>query len=161
MGTLSQQIQPITSDPFSVGGRQFSVRFTQLATLNAMEQPFTAEVTVWDDALDLPAEADVVPSGVSCTVTLMAVTGATLNGTLEVPLVSNPAVDTTVTGAMLGVDCVNDGQYFQETGFSDYFNVHPYPKIGEVKTRDADLGYSGDKEHVEGVITALIGIMKN
>ena len=114
-----------------------------------------------------PAASDVVPSGVSCTVTLMGVTGATLNGTLEVALMSNVAqwsdlvVDTTVTGAMLGVDCVNDGQYFQETGFSQYFNVHPYPKTGEVKTRDADLGYSGDKEHVEGVITALIGIMKN
>ena len=165
--SLSQEMTAITSDPFSVGGRQFSVRFTQLATLNAMEQPFSAEVTVWDDALDMPAAADVLPSGVSCTVTLMGVTGASLNGTLEVPLMSNLAqwsdlvVDTSVTGAMLGVDCVNDGQYFQETGFSDYFNVHPYPKIGEVKTRDAELGYSGDKEHVEGVITALIGIMTN
>ena len=165
--SLAQEIQPITSDPFSAGGRQFSVRFTQLNTLNAVEQPFTAEVTVWDDALDLPAAGDVVPSGVSCTVSLMAVTGAQLNGTLEVPLMSNLAqwsdlvVDTTVTGAMLGVDCVNDGQYFQETGFSEVFNVHPYPKTGEAMTRGADLGYSGDKEHVEGVISALIGIMKN
>merc|ERR1719411_351989 len=134
--TLTQEIQPITSDPFSVGGRQFSVRFTQLATLNAMEQPFSAEVTVWDDALDSPLMSNVAQW-------------------------SDLVVDTSVTGAMLGVDCVNDGQYFQETAFSEYFNVHPYPKIGEVKTRDADLGYSGDKEHVEGVITALIVIMKN
>ena len=56
-------IPPVVSDPFDVEGRVLSTKFTQLDTLSPVNQTFTATVSVWDDALDMEAEASGVPTG--------------------------------------------------------------------------------------------------
>ena len=78
------QIVGVTSQPFNVGGRPLSVKFTGLNTLNPEHQPFTAVVSIWDDALDEPAGGAVAPPAVSCSVTLVGASGVTLAGTTEV-----------------------------------------------------------------------------
>ena len=77
----------VASQMFDVGGRPLSVKFTGLNTLNAEYQPFTAVVSIWDDALDSPAEGAVAPPAVSCSVTLVGASGVALEGTTEVAVV--------------------------------------------------------------------------
>ena len=82
-------IPPVVSDPFDVEGRVLSTKFTQLDTLSPVNQTFTATVSVWDDALDMEAEASGVPAGITCTLSLMGVDGVDLLGTLEVAVTGN------------------------------------------------------------------------
>ena len=79
-------IESVTSDLFNVEGRSLSARFTMLNTLNPVNTSFTVVVSVWDDALDMPADASVVPTDITCTISVMGVAGVELGGTLEVPV---------------------------------------------------------------------------
>jgi len=107
----------IETQPFNVGGRPLSVKFTGLNTLNAEYQPFTAVVNIWDDALDEPAGGAVAPPAVSCSVTLVGATGVQLEGTTEVPVVDGVAsfddlqVTGMTTGAQLIVSCKDDKDF--------------------------------------------------
>merc|ERR1712227_10887 len=106
-------IESVTSDLFNVEGRSLSARFTMLNTLNPVNTSFTVVVSVWDDALDMPADASVVPTDITCTISVMGVAGVELGGTLEVPVTGGNAtfsdleVAETVSNAMMAVDCSN------------------------------------------------------
>jgi len=165
--TLTQEISPITSDPFDAGARQLSLKFVSLNTLNALGQPFSAEVNIWDVALDMPAAEDTVPTGMTCTLSLMGVSGVSLNGSLEVmpwyniAVWSDLVIDEILTKGQLAAECYDEGQFYLLTAFSDYFNVHPYPQTGIAKTRDAGLGYEGPKETVDKVVEEFAALMQS
>ena len=94
-GSAPQSVTPAVSQLFSVGGRPLSVKFTGLNTLNPASQPFTAEVSVWDEALDTAAASGVAPTAVTCTVALVGGDGAQLEGTTEVTTASKFRVNAT------------------------------------------------------------------
>ena len=86
----SDSVADVESTPFHVGGRPLSVKFTGLNTLNPAGTPFSAVVSIWDEALDEEAASSVAPLAASCTVSLSAAaaaSGATLSGTTQVSVV--------------------------------------------------------------------------
>lgn len=146
---------------FDVSGRSLSVRFTGLNVLNAENTPFTAEVSVWDNAMDEEAGTDVAPAAATCTIALAPnVTGATLEGTTEVPIVDGKAsfpdleVKGTVVGGALMVTCTNSDD-FNTAGTSDDFNVHSYPETGNMKTEDSTFTFTGHIQDVQAVMDAF------
>jgi len=155
-----------TGDPFNVGGRPLSVKFTGLNTLNPEYQPFSAVVSIWDDALDEPAGGSVAPPAVSCSVSLVGAMGVTLEGNTEVAVVNGVATfdDLQVTGmatdAQLVVTC-NDDQDFMHMGTSDNFNVHPFPRTGNLKDAKTDFTYEGQAKGVQKVLAAFAKALAN
>jgi len=150
----------VTSQAFDVGGRPLSVKFTGLNPLNAEHQPFTAVVSIWDDALDEPAGGAVAPPAVSCSVTLVGASGVTLEGTTEVTVTDGVATfdDLQVTGMAVGAQLVvscKDDDDFMHMGTSDDFNVHPYPRTGNLKDAKTAFTYSGNAKNVGKVLNAF------
>merc|ERR1712025_1217133 len=144
------EIAPVVSDAFDVGGRALSAKFSQLNTLNPVNQTFTAVVTVWDDALDMPADASVIPADITCTMSVLGVDGVELMGTLDVAV----AADGSATFSDLQIaETVSNG--ILAVTLSDPFNVHPYPKTGMVRSEAADFTYSGTIEDISSLLTAF------
>ena len=90
--STESSIAPVVTDLFQVEARVLSTKFTYLNTLNPVNQTFTATVTVWDDALNMPAEAASIPAGITCTMSLLGVTGIDLMGTLDVAVTGTQAM---------------------------------------------------------------------
>jgi len=154
------QIVGVTSQPFNVGGRPLSVKFTGLNTLNPEHQPFTAVVSIWDDALDEPAGGAVAPPAVSCSVTLVGASGVTLAGTTEVAVTDGVATfdDLQITGMAVGAQLVTsckDDQDFMHMGTSDDINVHPFPRTGNLKDAKTAFTYNGNAKNVGKVLNAF------
>merc|ERR1719187_1259940 len=66
---ITVDIPPVNSSLFNVGGRQLSIKATSFPTIQPKATPFTVNVSIWDNALDQPADTDVAAavSGASCT----------------------------------------------------------------------------------------------
>jgi len=160
----SSSIPPVVSDTFDVGSRSLSAKFTQLNTLNPMHENFTAVVSVWDDALDMPADASVVPADISCTVYMLGVEGVDLMGTLEVSVVDGSAtftdlkIEDTVTNGHLAANCEDPVDYLA-VALSDPFNVHPYPKTGIMRDASSAFTFAGPIADVNGVLSAFLGTL--
>jgi len=153
-------IIPAVSQSFDIGGRPLSVKFTGLNTLNPEYQPFTAEVSIWDDALDSAAEGGVAPPAVSCSVSLAGASGVELEGTTEVAVVGGVATfdDLEVTGMAVGAKLIvscKDNDDFMHTGTSEDFNVHPYPRTGNLKDANTGFTYEGKSGGVKKVLDAF------
>jgi hypothetical protein len=154
------------SQSFNVGGRPLSVKFTGLNTLNAEYQPFSAVVSIWDDALDEPADGAVAPPAVSCAVTLVGASGVQLEGTTEVAVVGGVAsfddlqITGAATGAQLVVSC-KDNDNFMHMGTSEDFNVHPYPRTGNLKDAKTGFTYKGSAKDVKNVLTAFANALQD
>ena len=58
------------------------------------------------------------------------------------------------TGARLEVSCQDD-QDFSQIGTSVEFNVHPFPRTGNLKETSVDFSYSGQAKHVQKVMNAF------
>jgi len=154
-------IAPVVSDAFDVGGRSLSAKFTQLNTLNPVNQSFTAVVTVWDDALDMAADASVVPAGITCTVSVLGVDGVELMGTLDVAVAADGSatfsdlqIAETLSNGILAANCEDPVDYLA-VALSDTFNVHPYPKTGIVRSEAADFTYSGAIDDINSLLTVF------
>jgi len=160
----SESVEDATSAPFNVGGRPLSVKFTGLETLNPESVPFTAEVSIWDEALDAEAATTVAPLAATCTISCPTCMDATLGGTTEVPVVDGKATFTdlevtgTVTGGMLVVSC-SDEDEFNHIGTSEEFNVHAYPQTGQLKETTSGFTYKGPSKNVESVVEAMAAFM--
>merc|ERR1712073_200006 len=98
-------------------------------------------VAVWDDALNMKAAIDVAPLTATCTISLspdVVAAGAALSGVTEVAVVDGEAnfaeleVTGEVTGSQLMVSC-SDADDFNHVGASGDFNVHRYPRTGNLK----------------------------
>jgi len=154
-------IDPVVSDLFDVEGRTLSTKFTQLNTLNPVNQTFTVVVSVWDDALDEAADGALVPSDATCTISVMGVSGVDLMGTLTVPITNGNAtfsdleIPESVTNAMMAADCSNPTGDFLSLTISDVFNVHPYPKTGTVRDATAAFTYNGPIDNLDSVLDAF------
>ena len=155
------EIAPVVSDAFDVGGRALSAKFSQLNTLNPVNQTFTAVVTVWDDALDMPADASVIPADITCTMSVLGVDGVELMGTLDVAVAADGSatfsdlqIAETVSNGILAANCEDPVDYLA-VALSDPFNVHPYPKTGMVRSEAADFTYSGTIEDISSLLTAF------
>merc|ERR1711953_805164 len=125
----SDSVEDATSAGFDVGGRPLSVKFTDLDILNAEGAPFSAVVAVWDDALDMKAadgEANFAD---------LEVTGE-------------------VTGSQLMVSC-SDADDFSHVGASGDFNVHRYPRTGNLLNTKQKFSFNGDGQKLKNVISAL------
>jgi len=160
----SSSIPAVVSDTFDVGSRPLSAKFTQLNTLNPMHENFTAVVTVWDDALDMPADASVIPADISCTVYMLGVEGVELMGTLEVAVTDGDAsftdlkIEDTVTNGHLAANCEDPVDYLA-VALSEPFNVHPYPKTGNVRDASSAFTFTGPINDVNSVLSAFLGTL--
>ena len=56
---------------------------------------------------------------------------------------------------MMAVDCSNPTGEFLAVAISDVFNVHPYPKTGNVRDATAAFTFDGPYEEVSNVLSAL------
>jgi len=155
-------IPAVVSDPFDVGSRPLSAKFTYLKTLNPMHENFTTVVTVWDDALDMPADASIIPVDIKCTVYILGVEGVDLMGTLEVSVVDGNAtfsdlkIEDTVTNGHLAANCEDPVDYLA-VALSEPFNVHPYPKTGIMRDASSAFTFTGSITDVDGVLNAFLG----
>jgi len=158
-------IIPAVSELFDVEARKLSAKFTELATLNPLNTPFPAVVTIWDDATDMPADPSEIPADITCSVTVISHNDVQLNGTTDgVPVVDGEAVfalesEEVISNAKLGANCENPSLTFQSVAISDYFNVHPYPKTGAVRDATAAFTYDGTINEVNKVLSALADIV--
>jgi len=158
-------IIPAVTELFDVEARKLSAKFTELATLNPLNTPFPAVVTIWDDAKDMPADPSEIPADITCSVTVISHNDVQLNGTTDgVPVVDGEAVfalesEEVISNAKLGANCENPSLTFQSVAISDYFNVHPYPKTGAVRDATAAFTYDGTINEVNKVLTALADIV--
>ena len=59
---------------------------------------------------------------------------------------------------MLGANCENPTDFGAVT-FSDTFNVHPYPKTGNVRDASAAFSYEGAIQDVDSVLEAFAGTL--
>jgi len=159
----SDSVEDATSAAFDVGGRPLSVKFTDLDILNAEGAPFSAVVAVWDDALDMKAALDVAPLTATCTISLSpdaVAAGAELSGVTEVAVVDGEAnfseleVTGEVTGSQLMVSC-SDADDFSHNGTSGDFNVHRYPRTGNLKETNQKFSFKGDGQKLKNVIAAM------
>merc|ERR1712226_1444836 len=164
----SDSVEDATSGAFDVGGRPLSVKFTNWSTLNPEGSPFSAEVSVWDEALDVEAGAEVAPVAATCTISLDAdaiAGGAALEGTTEVPVVDGKASfdDLEVTGSVVGsqlmVSC-SDADNFNHVGTSGDFNVHPYPRTGNLKETHQKFTFKGNGAALNNIIKGVADIIK-
>ena len=159
----SDSVEDATSAGFDVGGRPLSVKFTDLDILNAEGAPFSAVVAVWDDALDMKAAVGVAPLTATCTISLSpeaVAAGAELSGVTEVAVVDGEAnfadleVTGEVTGSQLMVSC-SDADDFSHVGASGDFNVHRYPRTGNLLNTKQKFSFNGDGQKLKNVISAL------
>ena len=58
------------------------------------------------------------------------------------------------TGAQLVVSCKDD-QDFMHMGTSDDFNVHPFPRTGNLKDANTGFTYKGTAKNVQKVLAAF------
>jgi len=158
-------VSDVTSANFNVAARSLSVKFTGLNVLNPENTPFSAEVAVWDNAMDEEAATDVAPSDATCTIALgPGATGATLAGTTEVPIVDGKAnfddlqVTGTVTAGALLVVCSNSGD-FNAGVTSDDFNIYPAPVTGDLKTTSNAFTFLGQMDDVQTVVDAFTAFL--
>merc|ERR1712013_716600 len=135
----SDSVEDATSAGFDVGGRPLSVKFTDLDTLNPEGAPFSAVVAVWDDALNMKAA---------------------LSGVTEVAVLDGEAnfaeleVTGEVTGSQLMVSC-SDADDFNHVGASGDFNVHRYPRTGNLKETSQKFSFKGDGQKLKNVMAAM------
>merc|ERR1711963_932010 len=141
-------IPAVVSDPFDVGSRPLSAKFTYLKTLNPMHENFTTVVTVWDDALDMPADASIIPVDIKCTVYILGVEGVDLMGTLEVSVVDGNATFSDLK--------IEDPVDYLAVALSEPFNVHPYPKTGIMRDASSAFTFTGSITDVDGVLNAFL-----
>merc|ERR1712173_70710 len=86
--------------------------------------------------------------------------GVQLEGTTEVAVTDGVAtfddlqVTGMATGAQLVVSCKDD-QDFMHMGTSEDFNVHPYPRTGNLKDAKTAFTYSGNAKNVQKVLAAF------
>merc|ERR1712200_198425 len=141
----SDSVEDATSAGFDVGGRPLSVKFTDLDILNPEGAPFSAVVAVWDDALNMKAANDVAPLTATCTISLSpdaVAAGAALSGVTE------------VAGSQLMVSC-SDADDFNHVGASGDFNVHRYPRTGNLKETSQKFSFKGDGQILKNVMAAM------
>jgi len=164
----SDSVEDATSAAFDVGGRPLSVKFTDLDILNAEGTPFSAVVAVWDDALDMKAALDVAPLTATCTISLSpdaVAAGAELSGVTEVAVVDGEAnfseleVTGEVTGSQLMVSC-SDADDFSHVGASGDFNVHRYPRTGNLHGTTQKLTFKGEGKQMNTLLAAFEGFIE-
>merc|ERR1712226_544003 len=112
-----------------------------------------------DDALDMKAAVGVAPLTATCTISLSpeaVAAGAELSGVTEVAVVDGEAnfADGEVTGSQLMVSC-SDADDFSHVGASGDFNVHRYPRTGNLLNTKQKFSFNGDGQKLKNVISAL------
>merc|ERR1719180_57744 len=86
--------------------------------------------------------------------------GAELSGVTEVAVVDGEAnfaeleVTGEVTGSQLMVSC-SDADDFSHVGASGDFNVHRYPRTGNLKETNQKFSFKGDGQKLKNVIAAM------
>ena len=64
----------------------------------------------------------------------------------------------TISNGVLGANCENPTD-FGAVAFSDTFNVHPYPKTGNVRDASAAFMFEGTIQDVDSVLEAFAGTL--
>ena len=99
----------------------------------------------------------------TCTISLSpdaVAAGAALSGVTEVAVVDGEAnfaeleVTGEVTGSQLMVSC-SDADDFNHVGASGDFNVHRYPRTGNLKETSQKFSFKGDGQKLKNVMAAM------
>merc|ERR1711915_715661 len=152
---------------FTVGGRKLSVKVTSLPTLQPQNTTFAATVSIWDDGLDMPVDANVVPvTAISCSVAIQGATDAVLAGSTEVNVVDGVAtfddlrIEGVAEGIKLQFSC-EDATDFNHIAVSDAFNSHAYPDTGMLRASATGFTYKGKVSEIQSVLDALASFVSN
>eukprot|EP00088_Acartia_fossae_P014166 TRINITY_DN17558_c0_g1_i1.p1 TRINITY_DN17558_c0_g1~~TRINITY_DN17558_c0_g1_i1.p1 ORF type:complete len:632 (-),score=102.60 TRINITY_DN17558_c0_g1_i1:124-2019(-) len=155
-----------TSDAFAVGGRPLNVKVTAIPTLQPKDQPFTVNVTLWDDALDQPAGSDKIPATpVTCDLLLFESTQGVLSGTTSAEMTDGVAtfddltIDNIEEGIYLGAYCEDTGDFYK-VAMSQRFNIHSFPETGMLQETDTGFTYKGSAQYIEPVLNAFESLME-
>merc|ERR1712209_333684 len=109
------------------------------------------------------AGLDVAPLTATCTISLSpdaVAAGAALSGVTEVAVLDGEAnfaeleVTGEVTGSQLMVSC-SDADDFNHVGASGDFNVHRYPRTGNLKETSQKFSFKGDGQKLKNVMAAM------
>ena len=116
----------------------------------------------------MKAAIDVAPLTATCTISLSpdaVAAGAELSGVTEVAVVDGEAnfseleVTGEVTGSQLMVSC-SDADDFSHNGTSGDFNVHRYPRTGNLKETSQKFSFKGDGQKLRNVMEAMVGVIQ-
>ena len=64
-----------------------------------------------------------------------------------------------VTGSQLMVSC-SDADDFSHNGTSGDFNVHRYPRTGNLKETSQKFSFKGDGQKLRNVMEAMVGVIQ-
>jgi len=154
-----------TSDTFDVAGRPLGFRFTSESALIPQNTTFSVSATIWDDALDLPADAGVLASySWDCSI---ALTNGTITGTTDitVPMGENMVTfdDLMVEQAGLSYDlsitCTSSDGITILDAVSAPFHVHDYPTTGLMLQTVTTFTFKGPYSKVQDILQDFSGTM--
>jgi len=158
-------ITTATSIPFNVGGRPLGLKIDMASILIAQNESFTVSASIWDEALDQAATADVLAMfGWECAASLV---NGNLTGTTNISVSMGDGVvmfdDLIVEESGLDYDikleCENS--YTNETisAMTPKFFVHEYPDVGLLRQTTTTFGFKGPLNKVAKILKAFEGTM--
>jgi len=158
-------ITTATSIPFNVGGRPLGLKIDMASILIAQNESFTVSASIWDEALDQAATADVLATfGWDCSATLV---NGNLTGTTNISVSMGDGVvmfdDLIVEEVGLDyeimLECENS--YTNETisAMTPKFYVHDFPDVGLLRQTTTTFGFKGPINKVAKILKAFEGTM--
>jgi len=157
----ANSIIPATaSNMFAVGGRPLGLRFNEFNILQPLNTSFAINATIWDEALDQAATADVLVDDWECEATF---NNGNFSGSSQVSLSPGEGFvafddliieDRTLNNKMT-IDCFGNNTSTEVKATSGIFHIFDYPTTGLRVSVVNSLKYTGKAEAVEAIIAGF------
>jgi len=156
----SASINNTRSNMFAVGGRPLGLRFNDFSILQPQNQTFAINATIWDEALDAAATADVLVDDWECDAML---NNGNFSGTTQVSLspgdglvaFNDLLIEDMSLNNIMTIECFGNNTSSLVKATSQLFHIYDAPTTGLMTQLTTEFSYKGRIGDVQSILDAF------
>ena len=145
---------------FAVGGRPLGLRFNDFSILQPQNQTFAINATIWDEALDAAATADVLVDDWECDAML---NNGNFSGTTQVSLspgdglvaFNDLLIEDMSLNNIMTIECFGNNTSSLVKATSQLFHIYDAPTTGLMTQLTTEFSYKGRIGDVQSILDAF------
>lgn len=154
-------INATQSNMFAVGGRPLGLRFNDFSILQPKNASFSVNATIWDEALDQPADWYVlIDMTWQCTASF---NNGNFSGTPDITVgqadnmvaFDDLIIEDMSLNNIMTIDCWSTNSSTAVSATSQLFHVYDAPTTGLMTEINTSFSYKGSLEHIQPILSAF------
>jgi len=154
-------INATQSNMFAVGGRPLGLRFNDFSILQPKNASFSVNATIWDEALDQPADWYVlIDETWECSATF---NNGNFSGTSEISVgqadnmvaFDDLIIEEMSLNNVMTIECFGNFSSTTVSATSQLFHVYDAPTTGLMTEINTSFSYKGSLEYIQPILTAF------